>query len=132
MTYNLNYIRILSNHYVDAFDFYSNKLGFEVKMGDASSGYAEFKTDGAILSLFNAKDMASALGMDHCQEVHECSFTSTIIFRVDNVDKEYERLKSNGVIFLSTPKDRKEWSVRTAHFRDLDGNLIEINQAMKS
>jgi catechol 2,3-dioxygenase-like lactoylglutathione lyase family enzyme len=27
--------------------------------------------------------------------------------------------------------DRPEWGIRTAHFRDPDGNLIEINQPLK-
>lgn len=130
MTYDLNYVRILTNNYKDSFNFYTKKIGLEIKMGDENSNYAEFKTDTAVYSLFNAKDMAKSLGMEHCQERHECNFTSAIIFRVDDVDKEFERLKANGVIFLANPTDRKEWFVRTAHFRDLDGNLIEINQPL--
>jgi len=36
------------------------------------------------------------------------------------------------VLFFETePTDRSVWGIRTAHFRDPDGNLIEINHALK-
>lgn len=127
--YDLNYIRILTNCYSDSFKFYRDKLGFEVKNGDEKSNYAEFNTKSATFSIFDSKEMAKALDIEDCvPEVIECNNSDVLIFRVDDVDAEFNRLKDNGVFFLSNPVDRKEWFVRTAHFRDPDGNLIEINQ----
>ncbi|MFV9644620.1 MAG: VOC family protein, partial [Desulfobacterales bacterium] len=51
-------------------------------------------------------------------------------FEVPNVDKATQELKAKGVVFETEPTDRSVWGIRTAHFRDPDGNLIEINQAL--
>jgi lactoylglutathione lyase len=45
---------------------------------------------------------------------------------VDNVDEVYQRLKDHNGILMAPPTDRPDWGIRTAHFRDPDGNLIEI------
>jgi len=129
--YDLNYIRILTNCYSDSFKFYKNTLGFEVRNGDENSNYAEFNTKSAIFSIFDAKEMAKALNMEGCvPEMIECNNSDVLIFRVENVDAEFKRLKAKNVVFLANPTDRREWFVRTAHFRDPDGNLIEINQSL--
>jgi len=48
-------------------------------------------------------------------------------FHVDSVDEYYNYLSEKGVQFINEPHDRKDWGIRVAHFRDPDGNLIEIN-----
>jgi lactoylglutathione lyase len=35
-------------------------------------------------------------------------------------------LQIKGVSFLTEPKNRPDWGIRTAHFRDPAGNLLEI------
>jgi len=50
---------------------------------------------------------------------------------LSNVDEVTKELKAKGVVFETGPIDRSEWGIRTAHFRDPDGNLIEINQPLK-
>jgi uncharacterized glyoxalase superfamily protein PhnB len=47
-------------------------------------------------------------------------------FGVEDVDVCYNRLRKKGITFITEPFDRKEWGARVAHFRDPDGNLIEI------
>jgi lactoylglutathione lyase len=53
-----------------------------------------------------------------------------IIFEVEDVDVRYEALKTRGVTFTHPPEDHADWGIRTAHFRDPAGNLIEINKAL--
>jgi lactoylglutathione lyase len=36
------------------------------------------------------------------------------------------KLKSKGVTFLTEPNDMPTWGIRVAHFRDTEGNLLEI------
>jgi|SRR5579884_1100453 len=45
---------------------------------------------------------------------------------VENVDAAYAQLQAKGVRFVTAPQDHAEWGIRTAHFRDPDGNLLEI------
>ncbi|MDQ0270397.1 putative enzyme related to lactoylglutathione lyase [Cytobacillus purgationiresistens] len=47
-------------------------------------------------------------------------------FEVGDVDKNDNRFLENGIKFVNKPHDRKEWGERVAHFRDPEGNLIEI------
>ena len=47
-------------------------------------------------------------------------------FAVDDIQKEYERLKKLGVVFTQEPK--KEGPVTTAVFDDTCGNLIQLYQ----
>ena len=49
---------------------------------------------------------------------------------VDNVDAEYDRLSMDGVEFIIAPMDRY-WGRRTAHFKDPDGFIWEISQALE-
>jgi len=32
------------------------------------------------------------------------------------------------ILMVNKPKNMNDWGIRLAHFRDPDGNLIEINQ----
>jgi catechol 2,3-dioxygenase-like lactoylglutathione lyase family enzyme len=48
------------------------------------------------------------------------------------VDELYYHLKEKNAIIVTQPMDRPEWGLRTAHFRDPDGNLIEIFSNMSS
>ena len=49
----------------------------------------------------------------------------TIGINVNDVDKEYERLSLLDVEFINSPTTFP-WGARSVHFRDPDGNLIEI------
>ena len=39
-------------------------------------------------------------------------------------------MRARGVALVAEPQDCPDWMMRTAHFRDPDGNLIEINSAI--
>lgn len=54
---------------------------------------------------------------------HWGSGNVTIGLNVDDVDKEYERLKSLNIKFITTPTTYP-WGARSFHFRDPDGNII--------
>jgi uncharacterized glyoxalase superfamily protein PhnB len=48
---------------------------------------------------------------------------------VDDVDELHAELAAKGVEFVREPIDR-EWGLRTAHFKDPDGNVWEIAQQL--
>jgi hypothetical protein len=39
-------------------------------------------------------------------------------------------LKARGAQFVADLTDRPDWGIRTAHLRDPDGNLIELNSPL--
>ncbi|MBE9204993.1 VOC family protein [Nostoc sp. LEGE 06077] len=127
MMLQLTHIRLLVTNYTDCFFFYRDVLGFWIDWGDENSGYAELHTgDNLKLALFRKDFMAEAIPSAYLPSALECQNKMALIFAVDNVDAVYEKLKERNVVVVTQPLDRPAWGLRTAHFRDPDGNLIEI------
>ncbi|GAK54416.1 glyoxalase/bleomycin resistance protein/dioxygenase [Candidatus Moduliflexus flocculans] len=49
----------------------------------------------------------------------------TLMFRVDDVDAEYERIKAYVSEFMTSPTTYL-WGTRAFHFRDPDGNIVDF------
>ncbi|MBU7582099.1 MAG: VOC family protein [Nostoc sp. TH1S01] len=127
MMLQLTHIRLLVNNYKDCFLFYRDVLGFWIDWGDENSGYAELHTgDSLKLALFRKDLMAEAIPSAYLPSALDCQNKMALIFAVDDVDEVYEKLKERNVTVVTQPLDRPAWGLRTAHFRDPDGNLIEI------
>lgn len=131
MQYNLNYVRLLTDNFSDMWDFYANKLGMIPRLGKENGVYEEFLINGAVLSIYKREYMGNALATTLPDFPSNPQDTAVFILQVPNVDEAYNELKSKGVKFLTTPEDREEWIIRTAHLRDPDGNLIELNEPIK-
>lgn len=127
---NLNYVRLLTDCFDEMVGFYRDSLGFEPRFVDTENKYAEFTTQGATLSIFDRNLMQKALGLEDRTGRHECADSVAVIFRVDDIDGLAKKFKDKGVVLLSEPTDRPEWSVRTMHLRDPSGNLLEFNQPL--
>ena len=122
--------RLLVTDYQRALCFYRDVLRFPLTWGDESTGYAAFDTGGAPLAIFSRQAMADAVGAGAQPAAAEAQDTFVLTFVVDDVDTEYERLRERGVAFTAPPVDRPDWGERTAHFRDPDGNLLELNHSL--
>ena len=88
--------------------------------GDAV--FAVFSTPGADLSLFSTQgleEMAPGLMAD--SGAGNCFLE----FEVEDVDKDYERLKALNVKVVKPPTTQP-WGVRSVWFRDTDGNLVNF------
>ncbi|RWZ60360.1 VOC family protein [Halobacillus fulvus] len=124
----LTHIRLLVDDYQKSFLFYRDVLGFEVEWGDGHSNYADFKgLGGAKLAIFERKQMEAALGNENYPRTEQDH--SLVIFRVKSVDNFYNEWK-NDIAFLSEPVSQPEWMIKVIHFRDPDGNLIELNEPL--
>lgn len=111
-----------------ALKFYTEKLGF-VKKQDISSGQYRWLTvvspedqNGAELLLERNDNPAAKT---YQKAIFEQGIPATM-FWVDDVKKEYERLKSLGV--TSTMEPTQMDPVTIAMFDDTCGNLIQISQ----
>jgi lactoylglutathione lyase len=101
--------------------FYRDALGLPFKLRDA--GYAEFVTGE---TKFGLLERTRASDMIH-REPTEGGPAGEVLFLVDDVDAEAERLRGLGVEFLSGPVDRP-WGHRTLHLLDPDGFVVELAQ----
>lgn len=117
---------------VDAcYKFYRDVLGFKPKFDGEGSVYAEFDAAaGHVLALFSRKLMAAVVAPGADCGRSRAPDTAVLTLEVANVDEMAAKLKSRGVKLVTEPHDQKDWLLRVAHFRDPDGNLLEINAGL--
>lgn len=126
----LSYVRVLVDKFPECFRFYKDTLGLELVWGDENNVYAEFKTDGdAKIAIFKRELAEAALRFKH---EPGAARRFIIVLEVDDVDAAVEEIEGRGEVATGAPVDRTEWGVRTAHFLDPDGNVIELNTPLKN
>jgi catechol 2,3-dioxygenase-like lactoylglutathione lyase family enzyme len=130
MNYQLDYIRLLVSNFKDCFLFYRDVLGFKATYGSENDVYADFDTGKTTLALFSRSNMSETVGTLGLPENAIAQDKTCLVFGIENVNTACQRLISLGVSLLTEPADRPAWGIRTAHFRDPDGNLIEIFQPL--
>jgi lactoylglutathione lyase len=119
--------RILVKDFAKSWKFYRDTLGLTPAKGHGAPPYGEFLTHGRpIVSVFDRKLMAKAVGLNPGTYSRSNSGRSAIIFEVKDVDAVAKQLRRKGVRLLRGPTDRPDWVLRTIHLQDPDGYLIEI------
>ncbi|MBT1703689.1 VOC family protein [Chryseosolibacter indicus] len=117
---------IFVNNPIEAHKFYTEKLGFTSRMFMPEAFLAIVASpeqpDGAGLLL----EPNMNLGAKEFQENIYKAGLPIIVFGVDDINKEYERLKNLGVIFKNPPTKR-DWGTE-AVFDDTCGNYVQIMQ----
>ena len=132
MTIKFTHVRLLVSDYKACYEFYKGIMGFDVVWGDENTGYADFHTGNVKIALFGRQAMAEAIGNANLPSDLKCQDKSSLIFEVASVDDTYRQLGDKGIVFITEPLDYPDWGIRAAHFRDPDGNLIEINSSLHS
>ncbi len=132
MDYKFKYTRLLVNNFKDCFLFYRDILGIKATYGSEDDVYADFDTGTVTLALFSRPNMSEAVGTTALPTDVKSQDTVCLCFSVENVDAACEQLAKQGVGLVTEPADRADWGIRTAHFRDPAGNLIEIFQPLAS
>ena len=109
-----------------ALQFYTNVLGF-VKKHDVPAGKFRWITvvskdneDGTELALEPNDNIAA---QDYQNNLMQQGIPATM-FGAEDIDKEYERLKSHGVEFTMEPTAAGD--MKLAIFNDTCGNLIQL------
>ena len=133
MTIALQYTNITVNDVDESLAFYRDALGLEVQ-NDVSSGAFRWVTLGSptqpgvsiVLSVPHAG--RSQADGDALQELLTKGVLPMIIFRTDDVDATFERVRASGAEVLQEPMDQG-WGPRDCAFRDPSGNTVRIAQA---
>lgn len=124
------HLRLLVDDFPACFRFYHNVMGFTPTYGHENDVYADFDTGSGNIALFSRAFMAITVGTAELPKYEDAQDKIALIFGVDDVDVTCKQLETKGVTLVTYPKDRSEWGIRTAHFRDPDNNLIEINSPL--
>lgn len=132
MRFHETTIRVLvRKDYGACYDFYTEKMGLVAVWGGRGGPYTSFaiKADAppcfAIFAGANMSDFP-------CYQQPEANTqpdTFVAVIPTDDLDGDYQRLKSAGVEFMSEPRPMEGWGMRCTYFRDPEGNLFELNDA---
>ncbi|HEX9039258.1 MAG TPA: VOC family protein [Ktedonobacterales bacterium] len=126
MAFIYAFTRLLVRDFPACFRFYRDVLGFTPAFGEENDVYADFKTGDVTVALFDRAAMAEAVGTSALPVFATTQDAVALCFSVDNVDGACRELRAKGVTLVTEPQDRTEWMIRAAHFRDPDGNLLEV------
>ncbi len=127
----LTHIRLLVKDFDACFRFYRDVMSFEVLWGEEGSGYADFHAGANVhLALFGRQAMAKAIGAADVPLEANCQDRAMLIFEVNDLEATVAQLKAKGAQFVTGIEDHPGWGIRTAHLRDPDGTLIELNSPL--
>jgi len=93
---------------------------------EGDEGFAWLTTSRGTLSIFSDEGMEKMAPGSMSGAGHG---SYTIEFEVEDVDCEFERLKSLGVQFVKEPTTQS-WRRRSLWFRDPDGNIVNFYESV--
>ncbi|HYH28111.1 MAG TPA: VOC family protein [Actinomycetota bacterium] len=120
LDYVIRYVRDLEV----AVAFYRDVLGLPFRF--VRNGYAEFALSNCKLGLYERAKLPELVGSDVPTQRPSAAGTE-LLFLVEDVDAEAERIRRAGGAILNGPVDRP-WGHRTCHVQDPDGEVVELAQ----
>jgi catechol 2,3-dioxygenase-like lactoylglutathione lyase family enzyme len=107
--------------------FYRDTFGMKMEFEDQAS--AGFEFENTLLILLTIAGAQDLLSQSAVAVQRPTGSSSQLVAFVEDVDAIYAELVDRGVEFVRKPIDR-EWGLRTAHFKDPDGNIWEVAQSL--
>ncbi len=135
MTISLQYSHITVNDPEESIPFYRDALGLNV-LNDVASGGHRWVTLGSAdqpgveIVLSDPHAGRSRADGDALQELVAKGSLSPIVFRTDDLDSAFERVRASGAEVLQEPIDQP-WGPRDCAFRDPSGNTVRILQSVQ-
>jgi catechol 2,3-dioxygenase-like lactoylglutathione lyase family enzyme len=133
MNISLQYAAITVTDVDESLGFYRDALGFDV-LNDVANGGFRWVTLGSP----SQPDLAIVLSEPHAgrsqadgdaiQELLTKGVLQTLVFRSDDLDESFERVRASGAEVLQEPIEQP-WGPRDCAFRDPSGNTVRISQA---
>jgi catechol 2,3-dioxygenase-like lactoylglutathione lyase family enzyme len=126
----LENIRLLVNDFDGCFRFYRDVMGLRVTWGKEGSNYASFAAGPITLSIFLRRLMARDLDTQDLPVQAVAQDRVLLAFKVDDMEEEVATILARGCRLCVRVTDHPDYGIRTAHLRDPDGNLIELNSPL--
>ena len=133
MAITLRFCHITVNDVDEALGFYRDALGLEVRNDVGSGGFrwvtlgSPDKTGPEIVLSEPHAGRSQADG-DALQELLVKGVLPMVVFRTDDLDATFEKVRAFGSEVLQEPIDQP-WGPRDCAFRDPSGNTVRIAQA---
>ena len=133
MNISLQYAGITVTDVDRALGFYRDALGFEVQNDVANGGFrwvtlgSASQPDFAIVLSEPHAGRSQADG-DAIEELVAKGVLQTLVFRSDDLDAIFEKVRASGAEVLQEPIEQP-WGPRDCAFRDPSGNTVRISQA---
>ena len=136
MTISLQYCHVTVNDPIASLAFYRDALDLEVRNDVASGGFHWITLGSASqpdLEIVLSEPHAgrSQADGDALQELLTKGVLPMIVFRADDLDATFEKVRASGAEVLQEPVDQP-WGPRDCAFRDPSGNMVRISQAPKA
>ncbi|MFF3402545.1 VOC family protein [Streptomyces sp. NPDC002659] len=136
MTISLQYCHVTVNDPDAALAFYRDALGLEVRTDVASGGFHWITLGSASqpdLEIVLSEPHAgrSQADGDALQELLTKGVLPMLVFRADDLDATFEKVRASGAEVLQEPVDQP-WGPRDCAFRDPSGNMVRISQSPKA
>ncbi len=134
MAIGLQYCHITVNDPDESLGFYRDALGLELRNDVASGGFRWVTLgipDQPGLEIVISEPHAgrSQADGDALQELLTKGVLPNIVFRVDDLDATFERVRASGAEVLQEPMDQP-WGPRDCAFRDPSGNMVRIAETV--
>lgn len=133
MNISLQYCNITVDDTEKALAFYRDALGLELRNDVASGGFhwitlGSPDQPGLEIVLSEPHAGRSPEDGDMMQELLTKGVLPMLVFRTDDLDATFEKVRATGAEVLQEPIDQP-WGPRDCAFRDPSGNMVRINQA---
>lgn len=135
MNISLQYCNITVNDTEKALAFYRDALGLELRNDVASGGFhwitlGSAAQPGLEIVLSEPHAGRSQEDGDMMQELLTKGVLPMLVFRADDLDATFEKVRASGAEVMQEPIDQP-WGPRDCAFRDPSGNMVRIAQAPK-
>jgi catechol 2,3-dioxygenase-like lactoylglutathione lyase family enzyme len=132
MNVALKYCHITVNDPDESLAFYRDALGLEVRNDVASGGFRWVTLGGTTqpdteIVLSEPHAGRSEADGDAMQELLAKGALPMVIFRTDDLDATFEKVRASGAEVMQEPMDQP-WGPRDCAFRDPSGNMVRISQ----
>ena len=125
------HVRLLVDDFGACFRFYRDVLGLKVSFGNEAAGYADFRVGDSAFSLFLRSEMEEATGRGGGSHEGPGRDQAVLVLGVEGLDSYVEELKRKGASLVAPLRPHTEWGISTAHVRDPEGHLIELNEPLR-